>query len=648
MNKQYRIALALIGIFIIPLFSGCVGGAAAHDTLIIQIEEDVLAVDNRHWSESSAYDKMVGRQWQGYLTMLSPGETIYYHEGAAVSWTMNEDGTEFSYTIREGATFHDGSPMRARDVKYSFACNFMAYAGDIYGIDNFTDALDWEESLFNVTYPASDPNGNGREFTMNGGWWPDQSYIFDAAGHWNLFMLIPEGSSGNYTDTADEIEDAIEAFDDNPVSCGPYKFVEHQAQEYVLLERWDDWWGWGQTYTDNGGNQYTYPAKDNAFKYLRFRPIEEPAMALVELRTGGVDVTTSRFDSQAALENIWATEDYDAYTIDVLGGAGLEPNTEGNYPVTMGGPGNFPVSEEWFRKAVSHGINRTNIVENVYGGIAGVREVVYPDWLLEKFPDIDTADYYDFGIDIAKAQQILDDEGYTALGFSSEPGNRFGYGPDMRDTAIDTIEQTKGHHFIITTMSTSAWTVNRALAVQKDLKDIGIYVDVELLEWGSYIDALNEAMPGRSYNQSYVALDEKDPLWNGPHWDFTLGGYGYYYETPQQFAIYMGSYYWFWQYGGTPSVYNASYEEAYAKIAGGNGYMSRFPGGSTEEFPYPEWSATDTQYVEACEEAGRLMSHMLSTIPLVWYRDTYAFDIHLKNFLSSRAGDFHCAYAYWE
>ena len=110
----------------------------------------------------------------------------------------------------------------------------------------------------------------------------------------------------------------------------------------------------------------------------------------------------------------------------------------------------------------------------------------------------------------------------------------------------------------------------------------------------------------------------------------------------------MGSYFWFWNYGGTPSVLNFNYEEEYAKMIGGNGYVEDFPGGSTVDYPYPEWTASDTQYVEASEEAGRLMSNMLSTIPLIWYRDTYAFDSHLKNFLGSRCGLFQVAYSYWD
>jgi ABC-type transport system substrate-binding protein len=617
------------------------------DTLVIQIDSDNFKLDNRNRFITKDYaSKLVGYQWQGYLTMRTPGHTIYSYPAVAESWETNDNQTEWTFTLREGVRFHDGTLCTARDVKYSFAANFLAFYGTGL-IGNFTTGGSfYEEYYFNVTYPESDPNGDGLVFSMNGGWWPDQAFMLDAAGHWNLFMLVPEGSNGLYTDDVETIDQKMAEFEENPISTGPYKFSERLEQEHIIFERFDDWFGWGQTVIDNAGNSYAFPSQNEAFKYVKFRTISEFDTAFNELENGGVDLITmqvSNSENISIMNSIVDQAEFDAFIIDTLSGTRLNPNVEGDWPTAFGGPGNYPVSEEWFRKVVSHAINRTKIVENAYWGKAGELDTIYPDWVLEKFPGIDTSDYYDLGYDPLKAINILIYNGYTPLGFTDEIYNRFGYGPFLNET----MATTTGHHFRVVATNRSQQTINQALAVQEDLEAVGIYVDVEFLEWSNYLSALREGDEGDQYNQSYVALGIPDPEWYGPSWDFYLGEFGYDYETPQQFAVYMGSYAFFMWYGSTPSVYNADYEKNVAKLLGGNGFQSEFPGGSTDEYPYPEWSANDTQYVEAAEECGRLMSNMLSTIPLTWNRDIYTYNMNLLNFCVDRSGFFHCAYTYW-
>ena len=38
----------------------------------------------------------------------------------AESWEVHADGTEWTFRVRQGVTFHDGSPLTAEDVVYSF------------------------------------------------------------------------------------------------------------------------------------------------------------------------------------------------------------------------------------------------------------------------------------------------------------------------------------------------------------------------------------------------------------------------------------------------------------------------------------------------------------------------------------------------
>ncbi|NHJ01982.1 MAG: ABC transporter substrate-binding protein [Candidatus Heimdallarchaeota archaeon] len=643
MNGKYRIALVIIGIFAITLLSGCVG-TETHDTLILQIEEEIIDLDNRYYGSSSLYDSVVAYQYQGYLGLIAPGETIVTMPGVAESWESNEDQSEWTFNLREGLTFHDGTPIDAKAVRYSFYADFMVY----YGLNNVSEGELYLNTYFgmNITFPDADPNGDGYVVNFHGGWYPDPMFLFDVCGQWNIFTLIPYNSHGSYTDSTEVCQDKLADFQDNPVSCGPYKFVEYATQDYVLMERFDDWFGWGETFTGSNGETYTFPTLSKAFKYLKFRIIPEKAMALVELATNGIDVTTGRFSSQASFEEINETEGFSAYKLPVLGGATMEVNLQGDWPAVFGGPGNYPLSESWFRQAVSHAVDRTNIVDNVYLGIADERNTIFSDWILDKFSNIDVSDYYDFDQGRNKSLDILAANDMTALGFSDEPDNILGWGLYANETDINGVPQTKGRHLTLTTMDCD-FCVKRALAVQKDLRQIGIYIDPELLEWGQYLTKLYAGTPGQNYN---TTGPQPDPNFIGPAWDFTVGGFGGNYETPWDFIAYQSFATWM-QYGrGGYSWLNMNYEKGYRMATGFaiSSRLSGFPDYDSTVWPVPEWSNDDEQFIEGCELAGYEMSYAMNKIPLVWYVDTYAFNDHLHNFLGARNSMYHAAYAYWE
>jgi ABC-type transport system substrate-binding protein len=550
--------------------------------------------------------------------------------GVASSWEQIDDIT-WSFTLREGLTFHDGTPLTAADVEYSWKANRVAYGT----LDNTSDPA-WSQ-LYNFSYASDD----ALTFEMSSSWHlPDPTFELDFSGINDLLCLVPEGSY----DTEQQQED----FTRNPISCGPYMVDEWAAQDYVRLKRFDDWFGWGLSFTASNGETFTFPTKDDAFEFVKFRFIDEKAMALVELRTGGVDLTTGQFSSKDAFDLITATEGFDGYIMSRLGGASMNFNIQGDWPTYYGGPGNFPVSQPWFRKAISHAVNRTNIVDNVYLGMGEERDTVFADWILTNFPDIDTSGFYDMSTDIAKAEAILDAQGYEALGFADEPDNRFGWGTYANETAINGIEQTKGRHFLITTMDCD-FCVKRVLSLKNDLKEIGIYVDTEINEFGTYLDKIYGGTPGYLYNTSYVALNQKDPDYFGGSWDFAVGGFGGNYESPWDFIAYRTSYYWYWWGYSMYSWYNEQYEEGYAKTNGGTPLMGPDPADMPEGgYPAPEWNNDDAQFVEGCTLAADAISDELPFVPLIWYVNAYAFNDRLQGFLGQRNSRYMIAYCYWE
>ncbi|MHA2245868.1 MAG: ABC transporter substrate-binding protein [Candidatus Hodarchaeales archaeon] len=665
MNGKYRLALIIIGIFAISLFSGCTAAVEKPSILIIQMGSSVDHIDNRYRLYSSAYDASVAVQWQGKLVRRSPGETVAWFPGAVESVEETSgNNTQFKFVLRDGLKFHDGTDITARDVKYSFAANLAVYQG--LGIipgptyENISDALDEVMDEFSFAFAANDPNGDGLEFTLGpGDWFPKPDFFFQDLGNWNRFTLIPEDSHGKYSDSNTTCIDLIEDFMLAPISSGPYKFVEHIPQTHITLERFDDWYGWGETFTDNFGENITYPSVENAFPKIQIRIIPEPAMALVELETGGVHATTSPLDSMDQVEEFQAKDGFNAFTRQALVSWMLNMNTQGDFPDVFGGTGNYPFNEIWFRRAMGHAINRTNIVENVKGGIAAERTGFYPDWITDAYANLDTSDYYVLDTDPAEAIRILEEHGYTSTypdgtpHFAGDKYNRFGYGPYLNETTVDGVNQSRGHVFKMVVDTAEPFKVNQGIAVAKDLENIGIYVETVMLDRTRYMKAIQEdfSFP-YNYDINHYGNGTNDPNYQGADWDMVVGGSGYHYESPEQWVLY-GSFIWWYWYGGDGGIRNEQYEIELAKIEGGTGLLEwdgTYHWPMLEgDFPYPLWDPSDTQFVEAAEEAGRLFTNeMLQYLPFIWDYDSYALNDHLKNFVPAANGDWDLAYCYWE
>jgi ABC-type transport system substrate-binding protein len=566
--------------------------------------------------------------------------------GIAESWTVNADGS-YTFTLRDDAVFHDGTPVTAEDVEYSMHNFFVGYYGSRYGFTNHSVPV--LDVYFNVTY--SSPDSKTVTVSSPAGWMDGNDWPPDLCGAVPIYMLTPSGSF-DPTGEIDNEEDMMAEWGRAPVGAGPYKFVEWQAEDYILLERFDDWFGWGETLTASDGRTFEFPTIAESFQYVKFRIVEEKAIALVELKTGGLDLTVGRFSSKAALDNVNSTDGFKAYMLETFGGAAMQTNIQGDWPTVYGGPGNYPVSDVNFRKALAHAIDRQNIVDASYEGLAGARDGIFPDYILEQF-DVNQTGFYNFSFNVAKAEAILDAQGWTAdrfhggAGFSDEPDNRFGHGWYANESQVQGVNQTKGRHFRIVTINCD-FCIKRALAIQKDLKSIGIYVDLDLLEWGQYRATAESGMSGDSYN---ATGPQPDPNYEGAPLDFIVGGFGGWYKTPQAFVNFYQFNSWY-SYDGSPENgwLNETYEIGIAKVNGGqvgNGNLVGF-GIPDTEYPSPEWKNTDSQFMEGLSEAGNAISHGLPFIPLVFYVDTYAMVDNVMNLMATRSGQFHCAYAYWD
>ncbi len=290
-ERLYRIVMTtygIIGVFLFVLILSVSLPAVTYDwdystyrsTLIVRLEEAPRdSLDLRQFTNITQHrfhQQIITQQIYGYLGFQAPGQTQVILPGIAEEW-IQETPDSFTFTLRKDVAFHNGQPIRARDVEYSWKVG-MVLSNQLENLSDPAWANNWQ-----FEYPAPDPSGFGRIFTIHNvvSSFNHSQFVNDFSGGNPCYLLQPENSS--YLPLSTEGMFC-------PISCGPYKFVEYQENEYVRLERFDEWYGWGKTLVGSNGSTYTFPRFYEGLKHIKYRIIEDYPLALVELRTGSVDL----------------------------------------------------------------------------------------------------------------------------------------------------------------------------------------------------------------------------------------------------------------------------------------------------------------------------------------------------------------------
>ena len=132
----------------------------------------------------------------------------------AKSLVPNDDLTEYTLTLREGVTFHDGTPLNAEAIKSNFDTYLKAEDSNVAGVlENVT--------AFEVTGELT----GAYQLVEGSAAFPD---------------LLTTSSGMPFSPTA--AEDLGEDYDANPVGTGPYQFVSWNRDDRLVVERYDDYW----------------------------------------------------------------------------------------------------------------------------------------------------------------------------------------------------------------------------------------------------------------------------------------------------------------------------------------------------------------------------------------------------------------------
>ena len=89
-------------------------------------------------------------------TLVEPDEKLQMRPALAESWVVDADGLNWDFTLRDGVTFHNGDPLTAADVEYSFRRIIDEELSNAYKLDAIASitALDERRVRFTVTAPT--------------------------------------------------------------------------------------------------------------------------------------------------------------------------------------------------------------------------------------------------------------------------------------------------------------------------------------------------------------------------------------------------------------------------------------------------------------------------------------------------------------
>ena len=296
---------------------------------------------------------IAGFQIQEGLVLTDP-QTGKPVPGLAESWTMSPDGFTYTFKLRRGVRFHDGTQFDAEDVKYTFDFLTGERRGSIY------------VSLFRPLIKAVEtPDPWTVVIRLNA---PSEDFFTHLHRNWATLIL-----------SKDAVERAGERYgSDVAVGTGAFRFKVWNKGESVVLERNPTYWQRGLPYLDG----------------LTFKIVRDAPIRLINARAGVADVV---FDPPLAqLRSV--KNDRNLGVVAAPGNplVSLQLNTTTR-----------PFNDKRTRQALYQALDREALVKAQYGEYANVAYDLLPSW--HWFHD---SNYRGTTRNPDRARQLLAEAGY--------------------------------------------------------------------------------------------------------------------------------------------------------------------------------------------------------------------------------------------
>lgn len=328
---------------------------AADEPLIARVAADAPALTDldpasacvsQHWILGNVYET---------LTRYNlPGEEPFVLPGLATGWEASADGKTWTFHLREGVKFHDGSDFNAEAVKFTVERNKELNMCSAY-IYIAVDSIETPDPLtvvFHLSRPA-----------------PMDAIL---ASNYNAWMMSPAAVKSN---------DAAWFAAGNDAGTGPYRMANYEPGQRMTLERFDDYWGgW----------------EPGQFDKVLFELVTDMTAAEQMLRAGQLDFATSRALTPEQMLSLDAEE-----SLALLDAPGY-----GNWYIYLDHR-RAPTDNILVRQALAYSFPYEAVLENTNLGRATRAHGPVPVTVWGQDPEPPP-----YSHDLEKAKELLDQAGY--------------------------------------------------------------------------------------------------------------------------------------------------------------------------------------------------------------------------------------------
>lgn len=236
--KEFRRILILMLVFVMAIaFCACGSNKSGDDsTITVGIAQDIEDSLDPHIAVAAGTREVLFNIYEGLVKPDSNGDIV---PAVASEYSIGEDGKTYTFTLREGITFHNGEKVTVEDVKASIERCADTSNGDplVAAFSNIASVATPDDKTIVVTLDQADT-----------GFLP------------NLTIgIIPAAD--------------ITAGSNTPSGTGPYYFVSRSPQENIVLKKYDGYWGEKALITN-----------------VIFKVIADPDTIVMNLESGAIDM----------------------------------------------------------------------------------------------------------------------------------------------------------------------------------------------------------------------------------------------------------------------------------------------------------------------------------------------------------------------
>src|SRR6266849_5478871 len=319
---------AVLGAMALMLSLLSCSSTADRGTLVMIIESSPTNLDPRVGidAQSERIDNLI------FDDLLERGDYLNVAPGLAERWEIHDPLT-YIFHLHHGVKFHDGRPLTARDVKWTFDSllqgKIRSTKSAVYRFVDHIDASDDYTVVFHLKEPFATMLWNLSDGAMG---------------------IVPYGSGDEITR--------------KPIGSGPFRFISAEPDREVIIERNPDYWG-----------------EKAHLERVRFMVVPDTTTRALELRKGSADIVSNALTSDLVL----ALEREP--NLKVLRG----PGTVLNYlAFNLRDP---VLKDVRVRQAIAYAINRQPMIEYLWRGFAKPAASVLPRQSWAYNPEVPGYDY---------------------------------------------------------------------------------------------------------------------------------------------------------------------------------------------------------------------------------------------------------------